>query len=154
MSLEHLVVAKSANTAGKPAAEPMEPKPEAEGNADQQATLEHVRGVAKHKKRKKKKASRRPERRLMSNWSALNQPLAPSHVNQVLLFAEWCSLNRISERTGRRIIASGNGPKLTQLSSNRFGITVGNNATWQAQRERMTPAAPRRRGPGKPKERT
>ena len=36
-------------------------------------------------------------------------------------------LNRISERTGRRILASGNGPTVTMLSSRRVGITVGNN---------------------------
>jgi hypothetical protein len=89
---------------------------------------------------------RRRERRLLSNWSSLDAPLAPSHPNQVLLFAEWCQFNRVSERTGRRIIAAGEGPKLTWLSSRRFGITVGNNALWQQARERASPPPPRRRG--------
>jgi hypothetical protein len=82
---------------------------------------------------------RRKERRLLSNWSSLDAPLAPSHPNQVLLFSEWCQFNRFSERTGRRIIATGNEPKLTRLSSRRFGITVGNNALWQQGRERDSP---------------
>jgi hypothetical protein len=82
---------------------------------------------------------RRKERRLLSNWSSLDSPLAPSHPNQVLLFSEWCQFNRFSERTGRRIIAAGEGPKLTRLSSHRFGITVGNNALWQQARERASP---------------
>src|SRR2546423_6355796 len=55
---------------------------------------------------------------------------------QVLTFREWCALNRISERTGRRIFDSGTGPVVTQLSSMRVGITVAANRAWQASRER------------------
>jgi hypothetical protein len=102
-----------------------------------------------------RKAPRRKERRLLSNWSALDSPLAAKHPNQVLLFAEWCQLNRFSERTGRRLIAAGDGPQLTQLSNHRFGITVANNAAWQKARERREPEPHRYRGPSqKPKERT
>ena len=36
--------------------------------------------------------------------------------DKVLTFAEWCKLNRIGQRTGRRIIRSGNGPVVTQSS--------------------------------------
>jgi hypothetical protein len=68
--------------------------------------------------------------------SALATPLATSHPNQIMTFREWCQLNRISVRTGRRIIAGGNGPVVTQLSPKRVGISVGNNAAWQASRER------------------
>jgi hypothetical protein len=54
---------------------------------------------------------------------------------QVLTFLEWCRLNRISPRTGRRIIAAG-GVIVTQLSERRIGITRGNNARFQRERER------------------
>jgi len=56
--------------------------------------------------------------------------------DKVLTFAEWCALNGIGKRTGRRIIRSGNGPVVTQLSERRIGITVGNNRRWQEARAR------------------
>jgi hypothetical protein len=100
-------------------------------------------------------ASRRKARRLMSNWSALDAPLAADHPAQILLFAEWCQLNRISERTGRRLIAAGEGPVLTQLSSHRVGVTIKSNDDWQRARARVSPAPRRYRGPGRvKKERT
>jgi hypothetical protein len=63
---------------------------------------------------------------------ALDAPLSESHPDQVLTFFEWCRLNRISERTGRRILAGDDGPKVTMLSARRIGITVGANRRWQA----------------------
>ena len=69
--------------------------------------------------------------------SALANPLsAPLNDYQVLNFPEWCRLNKISERTGRRILASGAGPIVTQLSPQRIGITLGNNRRWQESRAR------------------
>jgi hypothetical protein len=56
--------------------------------------------------------------------------------NRVLSFTEWCLLNSISPATGRRIIKSGKGPIVTQLSPRRIGVTVTNNAAWQRSRER------------------
>jgi hypothetical protein len=56
------------------------------------------------------------------------------HDTQVMLPEEWCQLNRISPRTGRRILASGSGPAVVQISTRRFGITVASNKAWQAQR--------------------
>ena len=64
------------------------------------------RAHRKHRKEKRKK--KRP--------SALDAPLAMSDDSQCLTFFEWCQLNRFSERTGRRILKSGNGPIITQLS--------------------------------------
>jgi hypothetical protein len=64
------------------------------------------------------------------------QPLSLLLDSQVLTFREWCRLNRISGRTGRRILASGVGPIVTQLSPKRIGITVGANKRWQQSRER------------------
>ncbi len=55
---------------------------------------------------------------------------------RVLSFRKWCELNGFSEATGRRIIAAGNGPIITQLSTRRIGITVGNNRLWQESRTR------------------
>jgi hypothetical protein len=66
----------------------------------------------------------------------LDAPFSASHDDQVLLFHEWCRLNRISERTGRRIIGRADGPVVTQLSAKRIGVTVRNNRVWQAARER------------------
>jgi hypothetical protein len=51
-------------------------------------------------------------------------------------FREWCALKSISPRTGRRIIASGNGPKVTQLSENRISIREDHDAEWEESRVR------------------
>jgi hypothetical protein len=50
---------------------------------------------------------------------------------RVLTFAQWCEVNHISEATGNRILKSGNGPKVVQLSERRRGIRVGDNRKWQ-----------------------
>jgi hypothetical protein len=74
--------------------------------------------------------------------SALDGPLpfllrqGELHDEQVLSFHQWCALNGFSPRTGRRILASGDGPIVTQLSEKRIGITVGNNRRWQEARAR------------------
>ena len=51
---------------------------------------------------------------------------------RVLSFA----LNGISPATGRRILKSDEGPAITRLSPRRIGITLANNAAWQAARSR------------------
>jgi hypothetical protein len=58
--------------------------------------------------------------------------------DEILTFEEWCALNKISRRTGTRVLASPDGPTVTQLSAKRIGITRGNNARWQQSRERRT----------------
>jgi hypothetical protein len=58
------------------------------------------------------------------------------HDDQVLTFPEWCQINRLSERTGRRILDGDDRPVITYLSARRIGITVRNNRLWQASRER------------------
>jgi hypothetical protein len=65
-----------------------------------------------------------------------NPPPAEPHPDQILLFPAWCSLNGFSDRTGRRIIASGKGPVVTRVSPKIIGITVANTARWQKSRER------------------
>ena len=64
-----------------------------------------------------------------------NVPRLPAD-DQVLTFLEWCQLNRISERNGRRILAGPDGPTVTLLSARRMGITVRANRAWQQSRER------------------
>jgi hypothetical protein len=56
--------------------------------------------------------------------------------HRVLSFRQWCELNSISLSTGRRILASGSGPQVTQLSRRRIGITNRSNRAWQAARTR------------------
>jgi predicted DNA-binding transcriptional regulator AlpA len=70
------------------------------------------------------------------NRSAFEQgPLALAD-NRVLTFPEWCAVNSISPRTGRRLIAAGDGPPVVRLSPRRIGITVRANREWQQSRER------------------
>lgn len=82
--------------------------------------------------RKSQKHQHRRKQREQRQLSSLLQ----NNGNRVLTFREWCLLNGISERTGRRIIKSGHGPTVTQLSLKRIGITIANNADWQAARAR------------------
>jgi hypothetical protein len=69
----------------------------------------------------------------------LRQRLAEDD-DAVFTFKEWCALNGLSEREGRRIlageIAGDNGPTITMLSDKRIGISRRNNRAWQASRER------------------
>jgi hypothetical protein len=56
--------------------------------------------------------------------------------NQVLTFKEWCAVNALSERNGRRLLSGGNGPPIVRLSPKRIGVRVAANKLWQASRER------------------
>ena len=60
---------------------------------------------------------------------------------RVLSFRQWCSLNGFSPATGRRVLKSGRGPAITNLSERRIGITVKANADWQASRTHEAEAA-------------
>ena len=85
-------------------------------------------------------------RRKKKPHHTLDAPFPAGHPDQVLTFLEWCRVNCISERTGRRILAGDNGPTVTQLANWRVGVTVGNNALWQRSRERASNnTQPRRR---------
>jgi predicted DNA-binding transcriptional regulator AlpA len=57
------------------------------------------------------------------------------HESQVLRLREWAVLANISLRTARRLMASGDGPKVVRLSSRRFGVTVAAHREWIAARE-------------------
>ena len=56
--------------------------------------------------------------------------------SRVRSVAQWCALNGFSVSTGRRIIASGNGPRILQLSPRRIGIRDSDNEAWQSSRAR------------------
>ena len=62
------------------------------------------------------------------------EPIVDSD-DQVLTFPEWCSLNRISPDTGRRIIDRGE-IEVVQLSLRRIGITRGADRRWKQSRTR------------------
>ena len=94
--------------------------------------------VGRARRRAKPLSRRRAKPKQVPPWAfaAIDPPLTTSHPNQILTFPEWCRLNRISVRTGRRIITGGDGPVVTQLSTKRIGVSVANNAAWQASRAR------------------
>jgi hypothetical protein len=67
----------------------------------------------------------------------LRQRLAEDD-DAVLTFREWCAVNSVGERTGRRILASGNGPTITKLSDKRIGISRRHNRAWQETRAKAS----------------
>ena len=55
---------------------------------------------------------------------------------RVMTLRQWCEVNGFSWATGLRLIKAGKGPKITQISDRRIGITVRANREWQQARER------------------
>jgi predicted site-specific integrase-resolvase len=55
---------------------------------------------------------------------------------RVMTLRQWCEVNGFSWHTGLRLIKAGKGPKITQISDRRIGVTVANNRAWQKSRER------------------
>jgi len=51
---------------------------------------------------------------------------------QVLRLREWAELAGVSMRTARRLLASGTGPRIVQLSSKRVGVCSGTSITGSA----------------------
>jgi hypothetical protein len=45
-------------------------------------------------------------------------------------FDAWCRRVGISESTGRRLLASGDGPRVTRLSARRIGIRERDHRVW------------------------
>jgi hypothetical protein len=54
----------------------------------------------------------------------------------VWTFKEWCALNSLSARQGRRILKSGSGPAVTMLTDTRIGISRRHDREWKATRVR------------------
>jgi hypothetical protein len=55
---------------------------------------------------------------------------------RVMSLPQWAEVCGFSIWTGKRLIAAGKGPVITQISERRIGVTVGNNRAWQKSRER------------------
>jgi predicted DNA-binding transcriptional regulator AlpA len=49
---------------------------------------------------------------------------------RVFSFHQFCELSGFSPRTGRRLIESGDGPKITKLSDRRIGIREDHYREW------------------------
>jgi len=64
------------------------------------------------------------------------QQQVAGHRDKVLGFRQWCALCGFSLATGRRLLKSGAGPPVVQLSPRRIGIRENDNAMWQQARER------------------
>ena len=45
--------------------------------------------------------------------------------HRIMSLKDWCAWRGVSLATGKRIIASGKGPRITRLSDRRIGVTVG-----------------------------
>jgi hypothetical protein len=90
------------------------------------------------RKQHKRRRLRQHHNKHRKQGLALDAPLTALSDDQVLTFLEWCRLNRISERGGRRILSEPGAPVVTQLSPRRVGITVGNNRRWQETRQRAS----------------
>jgi hypothetical protein len=94
------------------------------------------RAARAHAKQNRKKKVRGPSVGIGRNQPLLVQPLAALLDDRVMTFAEWCQLNGIGIRTGRRILDGPSPPVVVQLSPRRIGITVRANREWQARRSR------------------
>ena len=81
-------------------------------------------------------ARKYPKRKPTGTYAPLATALSSFSDQQVLRFGDWCRLNGLSERTGRRIFAGPNGPVVTKLSTKIFGITIAANRAWQEARSR------------------
>jgi predicted DNA-binding transcriptional regulator AlpA len=54
----------------------------------------------------------------------------PRELVRVLSFNKFCQLSGFSPRTGRRLIESGAGPKITRLSDRRIGVREDHYREW------------------------
>ena len=80
--------------------------------------IEHRRSRRKQRTHAKQQARKKKVRgRSVGLGHNLGPPL---NDDQVLTFYEWIKLNSISPRNGRRILQSGDGPRVVQLSARRI----------------------------------
>jgi hypothetical protein len=68
--------------------------------------------------------------------TVISPKFEPDDDNRVLPFAHWCELAGFSKATGRRVLASGEGPIVTHLSTRRIGIRVRDHKRWLDRRAR------------------
>jgi hypothetical protein len=92
--------------------------------------MSQAKKPTRHRRKTVPAADRRVSR--AHNMPPTNAPPAsPPDDDEVLTFAQWCKLNSIGERTGRRLLASGRGPRVLQLTESRIGIRRSDNRLWQ-----------------------
>jgi hypothetical protein len=72
---------------------------------------------------------------------------------RVMRFKTWCDSKGFSVPTGRRLVRSGKGPRIVQLSERTIGVTVKDDREWTEARIRADvdmndalPTQPRRGG--------
>jgi hypothetical protein len=102
---------------------------ETESARSHRARRSHSKQTETEQQREQRLENSRAERR------RLRQRLVEDD-DAVLTFKEWCALNGLSERQGRRILTEPGGPTVTQLTEKRVGISRRNNRTWQQARAR------------------
>jgi hypothetical protein len=97
---------------------------------------------SRRQRKQPKKRKRKTKRRFIgigighNRGPALDNPLAVLLDDRVMTFAEWCQLNGIGVRTGRRILDGPDPPDVVQLTARRIGITVRANREWRERRTR------------------
>jgi hypothetical protein len=91
---------------------------------------------SRHAARKRQKQHKRKHKRRSALAAPFSLPGFENDDSRVLTFAQWAALNGIGLRTARRLVKSGNGPAVVQLSDRRIGITIRANREWQESRER------------------
>ena len=64
---------------------------------------------------------------LIVNGDLIASLFAPA---RVLDLQTWAAISGISHMTARRLIASGNGPRVTRLSPRRIGIRLSDHINW------------------------
>jgi hypothetical protein len=55
---------------------------------------------------------------------------------RVMRFKVWCDSKGLSVPTGRRLVRSGKGPRIVQLSARTIGVTVKDDREWTEARIR------------------
>jgi hypothetical protein len=63
---------------------------------------------------------------------------APDHIHR---WSDWCSMVGVSTTTGWRLVKSGKGPIVTQLSTKLKGVRHRHHLQWLAAREQQENAA-------------
>jgi hypothetical protein len=104
-----------------------------EAKRKQERDRHRQRKAAETKDQRKKRLRKEKAERLQ-----LRQRLAEDD-DAVWSFAEWCALTGVSERQGRDLLQSGDGPVVTRISARRIGITRRANREWQQSRSKSRP---------------
>jgi hypothetical protein len=95
--------------------------------------------AAKPRRKFRPKLQKTKRKRKLERKKTVRAPLRAqlaTDPDAILTFLEWCAINTLSERQGRRILTEPGGPVVTQLTERRIGISRRNNQLWVESRER------------------